>query len=81
MSLIQNINAPNIPQLIKSMISMGHDLGLYVSAEGVETEEQSAFLKSAGCDFAQGYYYYKPLGNHQVEDVLIQRKRPSNPKG
>ena len=79
MSLIQNINAPNIPQFIKSMISMGHDLGLYVSAEGVETEEQSSFLKSAGCDFAQGYYYYKPLDHHQVEEVLIHREHLSNP--
>ncbi|MGI6653086.1 MAG: EAL domain-containing protein [Christensenellales bacterium] len=41
-----------------------------VTAEGVETEEQAAFLKSIGCDEIQGYYYSKPLLPEALEEFL-----------
>ncbi|WP_448549529.1 EAL domain-containing protein [Thalassotalea fusca] len=54
----QNRNTENI---IKSTIALAHTLELKVVAEGVETEEQLAFLKSMNCDIIQGYYYSPPL--------------------
>jgi len=42
-------------EITSTIISMGHNLGLKVLAEGVETEEQLAYLKARGCDSYQGY--------------------------
>ncbi|MCP4488193.1 MAG: EAL domain-containing protein [Gammaproteobacteria bacterium] len=47
--------------IIRAIISLGHALGLSLVAEGVETEEQAEFLKSEGCDLAQGFLYGKPV--------------------
>ncbi|MDP8212609.1 MAG: EAL domain-containing protein [Candidatus Zapsychrus exili] len=47
--------------LIKAIISMAHDLDLKVIAEGVENEEQLAYLRFQGCDQVQGYYLSRPL--------------------
>lgn len=55
--------------LCKTMMLMAHSLGLKVIAEGVETQEQYSFLKSIKCDYAQGYFFSKPL---LVDDLKKQ---------
>lgn len=47
--------------LCEAIIVMAHKLGIKVIAEGVETEEQSKLLFAAGCDYAQGYLFSKPV--------------------
>jgi diguanylate cyclase (GGDEF)-like protein len=47
-------------EITEVIISMGHKLGMKVVAEGVETEEQLAFLVDKGCDIAQGYLFCRP---------------------
>jgi diguanylate cyclase (GGDEF)-like protein/PAS domain S-box-containing protein len=47
--------------LCKAITVMAHELGLQVVAEGVETEPQCALLRAAGCDFAQGYLFARPM--------------------
>ena len=47
--------------IVRSIIGLGHSLGLKVVAEGVETEEQLDYLRSIQCDAIQGYYYSRPL--------------------
>lgn len=47
--------------IAKTIISMGQTMKMKVVAEGVETEEQLAFLRAENCDFVQGYYISKPL--------------------
>lgn len=47
--------------LTRAIITLAHDLSLNVVAEGIETEEQFAFLRAHGCDEGQGYYLHPPL--------------------
>lgn len=54
--------------LARAIIAMAHGLGLQVIGEGVETEEQLAFLRECECDLVQGYFFSKPLGPHEMLD-------------
>jgi EAL domain-containing protein (putative c-di-GMP-specific phosphodiesterase class I)/CheY-like chemotaxis protein len=47
--------------MVQKTIEMGHELGMHVIAEGVETQEQLELLRSEGCDSAQGYLFSRPL--------------------
>lgn len=49
---------------------MSRDIGLNIIAEGVETEAQAQFLKSCGCDIAQGFYYPKPVTVEEFDKQL-----------
>lgn len=56
--------------LCEAMIVMAHRLGLEVVAEGVETVAQRDLLLAAGCDFAQGYLYSRPVEPERFEALL-----------
>ena len=56
--------------ITEAIIAMGKTLSLTVIAEGVETEEQEAFLRSHACDEMQGYYFSKPTPPDQFGDLL-----------
>jgi EAL domain-containing protein (putative c-di-GMP-specific phosphodiesterase class I)/FixJ family two-component response regulator len=47
--------------MVKKTIEMGHELGMSVMAEGVETQEQLDLLREKGCDSVQGYFFSRPL--------------------
>ncbi|WP_019508741.1 EAL domain-containing response regulator [Pleurocapsa sp. PCC 7319] len=47
--------------IVKATLDLAHNLGFNVVAEGVETQEQAEQLKDWGCEFAQGFFYAKPL--------------------
>ena len=52
------------------MIALAHQLGLVVTAEGVETTEQLAFLRRNGCDLLQGYLFSPPVSPDRFEELL-----------
>ncbi|MBP0965819.1 MAG: EAL domain-containing protein [Oscillospiraceae bacterium] len=62
--------------LLKHIIAMAHDMNMTVVAEGVETEEQAAALKSIGCDVAQGFLYSHPLSIDRFEASVFGRVMP-----
>ncbi|HSO46201.1 MAG TPA: EAL domain-containing protein [Rhodoferax sp.] len=57
--------------LCQAIIAMAHALGMKVIAEGVETSEQRDLLAAAGCDFAQGYLYSRPVNAAAFESMVL----------
>jgi diguanylate cyclase (GGDEF)-like protein len=57
-------------QIIEAMASMAQSLGITVVAEGVETPEQAFQLKQLGCEYAQGYWFAKPLNPESAIQLL-----------
>jgi EAL domain-containing protein (putative c-di-GMP-specific phosphodiesterase class I)/AmiR/NasT family two-component response regulator len=53
--------------VVKAIIDVGHNLGLSVVAEGVESETQLKMLAGYGCDIAQGFYFFRPMEAGRIE--------------
>ncbi|WP_372628284.1 EAL domain-containing protein, partial [Arsukibacterium sp.] len=47
--------------LTQTIAQIAKTLDMQITAEGVETEQMLQFCQSIGCDFIQGYYFYKPM--------------------
>ncbi len=56
--------------LTKTMISMGQSLGMFVIAEGIDTEDQLQFLQDQDCHFGQGFHLCPPLPPHQLIEFI-----------
>ncbi|MFL5539179.1 MAG: PAS domain S-box protein [Longimicrobiaceae bacterium] len=61
---------PRNAQLVQAIAGLARNLGVKVVAEGVETREQLAALRSMGCDFAQGFLFSEPLPEDEAEALL-----------
>jgi EAL domain-containing protein (putative c-di-GMP-specific phosphodiesterase class I)/FixJ family two-component response regulator len=58
--------------IVQKTIEMGHELGMHIIAEGVETRDQLDFLNLKGCDSAQGYFFSRPLPANELVAWLHQ---------
>jgi EAL domain-containing protein (putative c-di-GMP-specific phosphodiesterase class I) len=66
----QITTVPDETIIVKAVVSMGRSLKLRVVAEGVETQEQLAFLQAHQCDEAQGYFFSRPVPPQQFAKLL-----------
>ena len=64
----------NDESIVSAIISMGHNMGLTIIAEGVETEEQFNKLKELNCDEIQGYYFSEPIPANEFK-ILLDKQR------
>jgi diguanylate cyclase (GGDEF)-like protein len=69
------VSDPDDAAIAQSIVSLAHNLGLEVVAEGVETEAQLAFLASVGCDEMQGYYFSRPVSQAECTQMLAEGRR------
>lgn len=69
-SLIDYIGNNNGEELLRHTVELAKHLGLNITAEGVETQEQVHFLQEVKCDDIQGYYFSKPLPQAEFERLL-----------
>jgi EAL domain-containing protein (putative c-di-GMP-specific phosphodiesterase class I) len=61
--------------IVRSIVTMAHDLGLKLIAEGVERNEQLEFLRDLRCDYIQGFLFSKPMSGDAFEALLGGRSR------
>jgi diguanylate cyclase (GGDEF)-like protein len=79
-SLIAGVASdPRVAKLVGSMLHAARSLGVRIVAEGVEEEAQALFLRAAGCDRMQGYWFAKPMPAAEVELLLRARVAAAAP--
>lgn len=69
---VKNLSADSEDMVLcEAIIVMAHKLNMRVVAEGVETVQQMELLKAAGCDFAQGYYFSRPIALNELLQLKL----------
>ncbi|MFC4161337.1 putative bifunctional diguanylate cyclase/phosphodiesterase [Chitinimonas lacunae] len=62
-------------EIVRTIVLLGHNLGMKVIAEGVETKEQLATLRGMACDYAQGYLFARPLPAADATELVASKTR------
>jgi diguanylate cyclase (GGDEF)-like protein len=62
-------------EIVKTIITLAHSLGMKAIAEGVETPNQLMHLRNLGCEAAQGYFFAKPLNCQMAESIIANNQQ------
>jgi diguanylate cyclase (GGDEF)-like protein len=57
-------------EIVQSVLNLAHSLGIEAIAEGIETAQQLAQLKELGCEYGQGYFFFRPLDGQTAEQIF-----------
>lgn len=82
--LVRGSSSPQGAAIMRSIVALAHELGKSVVAEGVEQREEAAFLRSIGCEYAQGYHFGEPMPERDVIQLLKmirKSERKMQPRG
>ena len=72
-SFINQMSAPDEnSEIVRTIVSLAHNLHMEVIAEGVETEEQLSHLKGLECEYGQGYYFSRPVDAESAGGLITQ---------
>ncbi len=70
-SFVMEMDSPGgTAELVKTIIALGHNLGMNIVAEGIEEEGQAQKLQALQCEYGQGYLFAKPLPAQAAEDLM-----------
>lgn len=70
-SFIKNINSDlESLEIVKTIITLAHNLGMDAIAEGIETISQAHQLRALDCEYAQGYFFAKPMSVEAIQSML-----------
>ncbi|MBD2208136.1 EAL domain-containing protein [Calothrix sp. FACHB-1219] len=70
-SFIQDLTTDQkVAHIVKAIVVLGQSLGLKLTAEGVEKQEELEFLRSINCEDVQGYLFYRPLAAQKITELL-----------
>lgn len=72
-SLVQSLDRGHrAVEMLQATVALARSLGIPVTAEGVETEQQAVILRLAGCDQLQGYLFGRPQSPEQIEALMLR---------
>ncbi|HEY2229659.1 MAG TPA: bifunctional diguanylate cyclase/phosphodiesterase [Xanthobacteraceae bacterium] len=74
-------HSANAGVIIQAVIALGRALNLSILVEGIETEEQRALVRLAGCDEMQGYLFARPVPREEIDRLLTRRNGSRNVTG
>jgi PAS domain S-box-containing protein len=78
-SFVSNLKSnPENREIIRTIIGLARNLGMEVVAEGTETAEEISYLKTLDCEFAQGYFFSKPVDSMAAEALLRENLSPAH---
>ncbi|WP_434421326.1 putative bifunctional diguanylate cyclase/phosphodiesterase [Nannocystis pusilla] len=63
-------------EIVRTIVTLAHNLGMSVIAEGVETRAQLDLLAEMGCEFGQGYYFSRPVNRGVAESMISRDCKP-----
>lgn len=69
-SVLLSVQSEERKAAFRALVDLFIDLGADVVCEGIETKEQDAFARSAGCRYGQGFLYFKPIHQDQVFEII-----------
>ena len=76
-SFVQNMESDrDNAMIVRSIVDLGHNLGLKVVAEGAETRKSAEMLQTFNCDEAQGYYFCPPVPGARVNEFIADTSSP-----
>ena len=64
---------PRVKGMLESIVQLSRNLGLKVTAEGVETPDQAKLVQDLKCDYLQGYLYGRPMPEEDLAAVIMKR--------
>jgi diguanylate cyclase (GGDEF)-like protein/PAS domain S-box-containing protein len=70
-SFVRTTTRGTRPVILRSIISLAHDLGMEVVAEGAETDSDAVELYQLGCEYAQGFAFGEPMTSEAARDLLL----------
>ncbi len=59
-------------EIVRTIVMLAHSLGMKVTAEGVETEEQLAQIRALKCEYGQGYFFSKPINSKMAKTLIAE---------